>query len=106
MRSFVLPLTRLKNAGRAFAVIQIAATTGILLPVHGQPALTEALESDDLQWSTNPYFPWVGQTNVTHDGVDGAQSSPVFQANDSWMETMVAGPGTVSFWWRVSCNPT
>src|SRR5206468_3437980 len=45
---------------------------------------------------------WFGQTNVTHDGVDAAQSGAIGDSQQSWVETTVAGPGTLNFWWKIS----
>lgn len=47
-----------------------------------------------------PY--WFGQTETTQDGVDAAQSGPIGNSQASWLETSVTGPGTLTFWWKVS----
>ncbi len=60
------------------------------------------LESGNLAWRTGGDAPWFGQTNVAHDGVDAAQSRAITHRQQSWLETTVEGPGTLSFWWRVS----
>jgi hypothetical protein len=39
---------------------------------------------------------------VTHDGVDAARSGRIADGEYSRLETMLDGPGTVSFWWKVS----
>jgi regulation of enolase protein 1 (concanavalin A-like superfamily) len=46
--------------------------------------------------------PWAGQAVVTRDGVDAAQSGVLGNSQTTWMETRVSGPGTLSFWWKVS----
>jgi len=45
---------------------------------------------------------WFGQTNVTHDGTNAAQSALIGNNTASSMRLWVAGPITVSFWWKVS----
>ena len=64
--------------------------------------LAEAV--DQPTWTfTNPGdAPWLGQTTVTQDAVDAARSGPVADSQSSTMTTVVEGPGTISFWWKVS----
>lgn len=61
-----------------------------------QPALT---------WNTSPGRPWYGQSLVTHDSMNAAQSAltvdPIADT-ESWLETSVTGPGTLSFFWKTS----
>lgn len=66
-------------------------------------ALDQALETSGLTWTRGGVTGWYGETNVSHDGVDAAQSAPINSAGESWMETTVNGPGGLSFWWKVSC---
>lgn len=69
--------------------------------------LARAVDAPDFVWTTtNGASAWFVQTNVTHDGVDAAESGPLPQSRTTFMQTTVAGPGTVSFWWKVSSEPT
>lgn len=45
---------------------------------------------------------WFSQTNVTHDGIDALQSGPIIHGQVSWASMALWGPGTLSFWWKVS----
>jgi uncharacterized repeat protein (TIGR01451 family) len=45
---------------------------------------------------------WGLQTNVTHDGIDAAQSGAITHSQSTYMETSIRGPGTLTFWWKVS----
>jgi alpha-tubulin suppressor-like RCC1 family protein len=46
---------------------------------------------------------WFGQTNVTHDGIDAAQSGSISDGQETILQSSVkSGPGQVSFWWKVS----
>ena len=59
-----------------------------------------------LPWSgTVPPTGWFAQTATTHDGADAAQSGPITHMQDSWLETSVTGPGTLTYWWKVSSEP-
>ena len=45
---------------------------------------------------------WFGQKNQTWGGTAAAQSGTVEDGESSWMQTVVTGPGTLSFRWRAS----
>jgi hypothetical protein len=69
--------------------------------------LARAVDAPDFVWATtNGASAWFVQTNVTHDGVDAAESGPLPHSRSTFMQTTVTGPGTVSFWWKVSSEPT
>lgn len=57
---------------------------------------------DGLDYITGGNQPWFAQTAVTRTGAPAAQSGPIGHKQESWIETTVEGPGTLSFWWRVS----
>jgi len=82
-------------AGQSFTVSQSAGSG---------PTLADALEatSPGLIWTTGGSANWLGQTAVSYDGVDAAQSGAIDHSQESWVQTTVVGPGTVSFWWKVS----
>ena len=42
------------------------------------------------------------ETTMTHDGVDAAKTGFCGNNQTSWFTTTITGPGTVSFWWKVS----
>jgi hypothetical protein len=64
--------------------------------------LGDALDAPHLTWTTGGDDDWFAQTQVTWDGVDAVQSGPITQSRQTWMETTVEGPGTISFNWQVS----
>jgi len=64
--------------------------------------LGDAVDAPHLTWTTGGGGDWFGQKQVTWDGVDAAQSGPITQSQQTWMETTVEGPGTISFYWQVS----
>ena len=71
----------------------------LILPATAAVNLKDALDGDGLVWTT---VGWVGQTTTRHDGVDAAQSGTISDSAESWIETKVTGPGTLTFWWKVS----
>ncbi len=83
----------------------ISSATAALTVTSAQ-GLAEALDATDLAWTTGGAAPWFGQADRTHDGVDAAQSGLIPDFAESWLETTVTlpTPGSVSFWWKVSCG--
>lgn len=64
--------------------------------------LGEALDTVGLIWTTSGDLPWFSQTTTTQDGIDAAQSGAIGHSQVSSMETTIVGPGTMTFWWKVS----
>jgi alpha-tubulin suppressor-like RCC1 family protein len=87
------------------AVIEAGADHGMgLLTTRSFPPvfLGNALDTTNLVVSSKGSSQWFGQTNTTHDGLHAAQSGPIGSNTASSMRMWVAGPVTVSFWWKVS----
>ncbi len=77
-------------------------SSNALLQVTELVPLAEALDAPSLTWTTNGNPPWVGQTGVSHDGTDAARSGRIGNSQTNSFQTTVVGPGTLSFWWKVS----
>lgn len=65
-------------------------------------AFCDAVEACGIDWSFGGNAPWLYQTNVTKDGVDAAACGSITNNQESWMQASFTGPGTVTFWWKVS----
>ncbi len=63
--------------------------------------LAEAVDSG-LTFSTGGNAAWFGQAAISHDGTDAAQSGVLQDNQSAWFETTVSGPGSGSFFWKVS----
>lgn len=61
-----------------------------------------ALNTTNLSWTTGGDADWVIETTNTYDGVSAAASGGITNSQQSWLQTTVSGPGTLSFWWKVS----
>ena len=72
------------------------------LTVSQPITLGEALDAPSQSWTSGGNALWSGETSTTHDGVDAAQSGTIGDSLESWVETTVTGPGTLTFWWKVS----
>lgn len=68
------------------------------------PVLTlgEALDNAGFTWTNSGAVEWVAQTNTTHDGIDAAETGDIRDNQYSILAIGLAGPGELSFWWRVS----
>lgn len=70
-------------------------------------SLLAALDNDLLQWNTGGDAHWTaGKSPFSHDGADVVETGKIWHDSQSSMQTHVVGPGSVSFWWKVSCQPT
>ena len=67
--------------------------------------LADAVDAPNLVFSTGGGQPWFIETAITHGGgAYAAQSGGIGHRQTSWIETTVAEAGTLSFWWKVSCE--
>ncbi|MEO0017200.1 MAG: hypothetical protein RLZZ522_483, partial [Verrucomicrobiota bacterium] len=66
------------------------------------PSLAEALDKTDVVWVTAGNANWLAQTTTTHDGTDAGASGDIADNGQSYAQTTLTGPGTLTFWWKVS----
>ena len=86
-------------------VIMIHATAALLRAAPGGTVpLETALDTTGIPWQTGGAAPWIGQTVVSHDGVDAAHSSG-HGNGESWLAATVNGPGLLSFRMLVQTEP-
>jgi len=64
--------------------------------------ISPATGSTNLIWSGGGNSSWFAQTNITHDGVSAARSGSIGNNGRTWIEVEAIGPGSFSFWWKVS----
>ncbi len=77
-------------------------STGAVLTVMSPISLGDALDAPALAWSTGGSNVWYGSRRDAHDGVDTACPAKLNHMESVWLRTTVQGPGTATFWWRVS----
>lgn len=65
-------------------------------------SICEAVDNCTLYFATGGDAPFFSQTITTFDGEDAAQSGVIENNGQSWLETIVEGPGTLTFYWKVS----
>ena len=64
-------------------------------------SLSEALDTTS-SFTTDGSAGWLSQTADSYDDGDAAKSKEISDNEQSSMQTTVSGPGTVSFYWKVS----
>jgi M6 family metalloprotease-like protein len=70
----------------------------------GSTNLTPSLDAANLTWVSGGDALWYAQNFDTHDTQDAASSGDVGDNQSSWLQTSLRGPGTLSFYWRVSSD--
>jgi M6 family metalloprotease-like protein len=67
------------------------------------PALScAAVDNCSLVFKTAGAAPWFAQSDVVYYGSTAARAGDVSDNQSSYVRTTLAGPGTLSFWWKVS----
>jgi len=97
-----LPLGTHTSALRFEAPGVVNAPIDIPVTVRVERPVEEVLDAPELVWSTGGAAAWQEDNIETHDGVDSLRSGPMDDSSSSYIKTVVDGPGTLSFWWRVS----
>jgi len=100
-----LPLTNSVSVIRneADANLSNNAAMSVIIPSYALSLLLQgAADYSGSTWRSGGNVLWLSETNVTHDAIDAAQSGSIINSQQSWIETTVRGPGTLSFWWKVS----
>jgi len=70
--------------------------------VKWTPSLGVAVNAPELEWATDGAEPWFVQSAVTYTEPYAVQSGAIGDNTNTWIGTTVTGPGTLSFWWKVS----
>ena len=68
----------------------------------GVPSLGEAVDNTDLTWTSGGEDDWFPETVTCYYDGDAAQSGLIDHNESTWLRTTVTGPGTLSFYWKVS----
>ncbi len=83
--------------------LALAMTGNYTLTAVNTIPLGTALDTPNLVWAGTGNAPWLGESDAAaQDATDDAASGPVENGQSSFLNTTVAGPGTLTFWWKVS----
>ena len=98
--ALLLPQTTYHYRVRAGSAVG-ADRTFTTLPLFG--SIADAVDAPQLNWDTyGTYGGWQRQTATTFDGSDAARSGIVPHGQFTSMQTVITGPGLLSFRWKVS----
>ncbi len=78
---------------------------GWLDQINWIPFLTSTINEsldNQLLWNTGGNGNWFGQPIYNIDGYDSAKSGSILNNQETWIQTTVNNPGTLSFYWKVS----
>jgi hypothetical protein len=87
------------TVSNSFGVSTSQVATLTIIPTVPLPI---ALDATNLDWSTDGNANWHGLTDVSHDGVAAGQTCCITNGGHTRVLTTVTGPGTLTFWWKVS----
>ena len=95
------------DAGIYHVVVSNPVGSAVSVDAHlevivGRSELGDAVEYPGSLWQTAGDAAWFSQSEVVRDGVDALQSGGITDDQKSVLKTEIEGPGTISFFWRVS----
>ena len=70
----------------------------------GGISFPKALDNRLLTFTSGGDSLWQGESTTSQSGGSAARSGPIGNNQTSWLETTVAGPGELSFYWQTSCQ--
>ncbi len=101
--TYTIASAQVTNSGTYYVVITNAlgkaTSSNALLTVF---SLAIAVDATNLVWTTGGDAYWFPETSTTFDGVNADQSGKIGDGQQSWIETTVVGPATLSFYCKVS----
>ncbi len=65
----------------------------------------DAVESPELVWSTGGNRDWLIDTSTYNVGGSAIRSGDIGSFGNTWIQTTIQGPATISFDWKVSSEP-
>lgn len=102
------PNTASYSGGALGIEISSISASGSTMTFHASTSigsaipLGTALDNASLTFATGGDAAWFGQTGTASDGVSAAQSGVIGDGKSSWMQTVLTGPGELSFKWKAS----
>ena len=95
-------VTAVNSYGESSESSEMSATP--TAPSISAPDLGDAVDNTSLSWITGGYAYWFKQSVVYYSGGYAAQSGYIGNSQDTYILTTVTGPGTLKFYWKVSCS--
>jgi len=101
--STLIPASCITNPGTV-SITVFDPTRGIsnIAVFTTAPSLGCGLDAPALTWTTGGNANWFPENSVYYYDNDAAESGDIGNSQTSSLQTTVTGPGTLSFWWKVS----
>ena len=97
-RSTLASLDRTTNAAPTLAM-----TANVEATAEFQTSINRGLDSPSSRtWTSSGTGLWYGQYQTSHDGQDATVSPTLGAGQQSRITSTFVGPGTLTFWWKVS----
>jgi hypothetical protein len=102
--TYTIPAAQALDAGNYQVILanSFGSVTSAVASLTVLAPIGSAVDAPNLSWSTSGNAAWFGQTAISHDGIDAAQSGRITDGQQSTLQTSVTGPGVLNFWWKVS----
>jgi hypothetical protein len=104
--SYSIAAVQLIDAGGYSAIVTnvtgaVISSVATLVVIPTVP-LPYALNNSNVVWTNMGGSVWYGQTNISQDGIASAQTFLTTNGQQAVLGTTITGPGTLSFWCKVS----
>ena len=83
-------------------VLFIGILMVLFLQMPVSASLADAVDNTNLVWTTGGDANWFGESSTWYYDTDAAESGDIGNSYSNYLGTTVTGPGTLSFWWKVS----
>lgn len=91
------------NGTRIAEGMSVTITENLALYAHWV-TVNSTVGTTGLVWTVGGNLPWFIQNATAQDGAWALQSGAITNQQETWIETTLAGQGTLSFWWKSSCE--
>lgn len=96
----------LSGAERTGSILLLGTSTSLTVTQSSlsmdTSGLANALDNASLNWQSGGSLPFLVDTREYIYGASSAKSGPIGDGHSSWLQTVITGPGTLSFYWKVS----
>lgn len=89
--------------GDGIATVPVTGPRSIVLNVT-EYTYEAALDGRKLTWTSGGASNWTPQSEVSHDGQDAVKSGEVTGDDVSTLSTVLTGPGTLAWWWKLDMS--
>jgi len=95
---------RLEDAGNYSVTVSnpFGSTTSRTAQLDITTDLGDAVEQPELPWKLGGSANWFGQINTTSDNEDAAESGSITHGEDTFFESLIPGPVSLSYTWKTS----